>query len=66
MILQTPVGTPPLQQLADGAGNLGPSQCLEIRADLFDEVQFRLGESAAGKREAFRNLRLAIVSRGTH
>ena len=66
VILQTPVGTPPLQQLADRAGNLRPSHSLEIRAHLLDEVQFRLGKSATGKREAFRNLGLAILSCGTH
>jgi hypothetical protein len=32
---QTPIGTPPVQ-LAEGARNLGASQCLEILADLFD------------------------------
>ena len=66
MILQTPVGTSPFQQLAHGPGNLGPSQSLEIRADLLDEDQFRLGKCAAAKREAFNNLKPTIASRSTH
>jgi len=66
VILHFPVDALPLQQLTHGAGNLGPSQCGEIRADLLDELQFRLEKSAAMEGETFRDLRFAVLSRSAH
>jgi hypothetical protein len=51
VVFQTTIGAFPLQQFADGAGNLAPAQRNEIAAGVLDEPDLAQGKSATAKSE---------------